>query len=58
MGLKTIALTSTDAEVSKEVDVSIEVPSANTQHIQECHIVTYHILSELIENAILEKVDV
>jgi D-sedoheptulose 7-phosphate isomerase len=58
MGLKTIALTSTDAEVSKEVDVSIEVPSADTQHIQECHMVAYHILSELIENAILEKVDV
>lgn len=52
MGLKTVALTSLGAEVSKEVDVSIEVPSDNTQHIQECHMVTYHILSEIIENAV------
>ena len=56
MGLKTVALTSMDAEVSKEVDVSIEVPSVNTQHVQECHIVAYHILSEIIENAVLEEV--
>ena len=56
MGLKTVALTSMNAEVSKEVDVSIEVPSVNTQHVQECHMVTYHILSEIIENAVLEKV--
>lgn len=56
MGLKTVALTSMNAEVSKEVDVSIEVPSVNTQHVQECHMVTYHILSEIIENAVLEEV--
>ena len=56
LGLKTVALTSMDAEVSKEVDVSIEVPSVNTQHIQECHMVAYHILSEIIENAVLEEV--
>jgi len=56
MGLKTIALTSTGAEVSSEVDISIEVPSSNTQHVQECHMVAYHILSEIIENTILEGV--
>ena len=56
MGLKTVALTSMNAEVSKEVDVSIEVPSVNTQHVQECHMVAYHILSEIIENAVLEEV--
>ena len=56
MGLKTVALTSMNAEVSKEVDVSIEVPSVNTQHVQECHMVTYHLLSEIIENAVLEEV--
>jgi D-sedoheptulose 7-phosphate isomerase len=53
MGLKTLALTSVGAEVSKEVDVSIEIPSINTQHVQECHMVVYHILSEIIENSIL-----
>ena len=56
MGLKTVALTSMNAEVSKEVDVSIEVPSVNTQHVQECHMGAYHILSEIIENAVLEEV--
>lgn len=56
MGLKTVALTSINAEISKEVDVSIEVPSVNTQHVQECHMVAYHILSEIIENAVLEEV--
>jgi len=53
MGLKTLALTSVGAEVSKEVDISIEIPSINTQHLQECHMVVYHILSEIIENSIL-----
>lgn len=53
MGLKTLALTSVGAEVSKEVDISIEIPSINTQHLQECHMVVYHILSEIIENCIL-----
>ena len=53
IGLKTIALTSAGAEVSKIVDISIEVPSQNTQHIQECHMISYHILSEIIENAFL-----
>jgi D-sedoheptulose 7-phosphate isomerase len=53
MGLKTLALTSVGAKVSKEVDISIEIPSINTQHLQECHMVVYHILSEIIENFIL-----
>jgi D-sedoheptulose 7-phosphate isomerase len=53
MGLKTIALTSMGAIISNEVNVSIEIPSRNTQHIQECHMVVYHILSELIENNIV-----
>jgi D-sedoheptulose 7-phosphate isomerase len=53
MGLKTVALTSVGAKISKEVNVSIEIPSINTQHVQECHMVVYHILSEMIENTIL-----
>jgi len=53
LGLKTIALTSAGANISQEVDVSIEIPFINTQHVQECHVVVYHILSEIIENTIL-----
>jgi len=53
MGLKTVALTSVGANISKEVNVSIEIPSTNTQHVQECHMVVYHILSEMLENTIL-----
>lgn len=51
-GLKTIALTRTAGLISSEVDIAIEVPSMNTQHIQECHMVGYHILSELVETSL------
>jgi phosphoheptose isomerase len=54
-GMKSIALTCAGALVSTKVDVSIEVPSNNTQHIQECHIVTYHILAELVENSFIKE---
>ncbi len=51
-GLKTISLTRAAGLIANEVDVAIEVPSMNTQHIQECHMVGYHILSELVENSL------
>jgi D-sedoheptulose 7-phosphate isomerase len=52
LGMKTLALTSKGGQISAEADMAIEVPSTNTQHIQECHMVGYHILSELIESAL------
>lgn len=51
-GLKTIALTRTAGLIGNEVDVAIEVPSMNTQHIQECHMLSYHILAELVETSL------
>lgn len=51
-GLKTIALTRSSGDICKEVDISIEVPSTNTQHIQECHMLSYHILAELVETSL------
>jgi len=51
-GLNTIALTRTTGAISSEVDISIEVPSTNTQHIQECHMVAYHILTEIVEESL------
>ena len=47
---KTIAFTCVNAEISKLVDISLEVPSSDTQHIQECHIIAYHIIAELVES--------
>lgn len=55
LGMKVISLTKTEAEISKFSDQSIQVPSNNTQHIQECHIIAYHIMSELIENSLFGK---
>lgn len=49
-GLKTLAFTKLGSEISKKVDVSIQVPSHNTQHIQECHVISYHIIAGLVEN--------
>jgi D-sedoheptulose 7-phosphate isomerase len=50
--MNSIVFTRTNAEISKIADLSIEVPSDNTQHIQECHIFAYHVISELVENSI------
>jgi D-sedoheptulose 7-phosphate isomerase len=49
-GAKSIAFTCTNADISKLVEISVEVPSGDTQHIQECHILAYHIVAELVEN--------
>jgi D-sedoheptulose 7-phosphate isomerase len=55
LGLRTIAFTRTQAEISNLVDIAIEVPSVDTQHIQECHILSYHIVTELVELKLFEK---
>ena len=49
-GVKTIAFTCVNADISKLVEISVEVPSTDTQHIQECHIIAYHIIAELVES--------
>ena len=53
LGMKTIALTKVGSTLSAMCSASINVPSSNTQHIQESHVVVYHILSELIENSVV-----
>jgi len=51
MKAKTIALTGENKNsLSKIVDISLNVPSKNTQRIQECHILIGHIICMLIEN--------
>lgn len=52
IGLRSVVFTKTGAEISKLADLSIEVPSKNTQHIQECHVFAYHVITELVENSL------
>ena len=54
-GAKTIAFTCINAEISKFVEISVEVPSTDTQHIQECHILAYHIIAELVEKQLFVR---
>ena len=55
MGLKTIAFTSKGGKIIDIVDISVKVPSTNTQHIQECHMVAYHIITEIVEEKLFKK---
>lgn len=57
LGVPTIAFTRTDATISQFVDLTIPVPSTNTQHIQECHILAYHVITELVEKELFEGVE-
>jgi D-sedoheptulose 7-phosphate isomerase len=54
-GLKVIALTKANSDLSQLADYTVDVVSKNTQHIQECHILIIHIMVEIIENLISEK---
>lgn len=47
--LRTLALTGENGILSKIVDVSIHVPSSNTQYIQEALLSVEHILCEVVE---------
>lgn len=55
LGLKTISFTRTSGVIAKNSDVAIEIPSLNTQHIQEFHMISYHILVELVENLLFRN---
>ena len=50
MGLKVLSLTKAGSSLQSESDFSIAIPSNNTQHIQECHVFCYHIITEIVEN--------
>lgn len=53
--IRTISLTGLRGKLQKIADVSICVPSANTQYIQESHISIEHILCELVEHHFFGK---
>lgn len=45
-----IVLTKENAAIISLSDIAIEVPSQNTQHIQECHMLAYHVITEIVED--------
>jgi phosphoheptose isomerase len=54
LGLRTVALLGGDGGgLAPLADVAITVPSSDTQHIQEVHLVIVHVLCELIEARLL-----
>lgn len=48
-GLKVLALTRKDSTLFHLADKAVGVPSDVTQYIQECHVISYHIIAELVE---------
>src|SRR5947207_7873713 len=57
IGAKTIALTgSGGGQLGPECDHSVIVPSDDTQRIQECHIMIGHIVCELIDESLRDRV--
>lgn len=50
VGMKTISFTRRDCTLADNADYAIRVPSENTQHIQECHLIAYHVIAELVED--------
>ena len=56
LGLKTIAFTGQGGgQCAAVADILLDAPSKETPRIQECHVVLYHILCELVENAFTDK---
>jgi D-sedoheptulose 7-phosphate isomerase len=53
--LTNIVFTKENALISSAADIAIEVPSQNTQHIQECHMLAYHVITELVEDKLFRE---
>ena len=52
LGLRTIALTGPGGGgCAKQAELVLDVPAASTPRIQEAHVVIYHMLCELVEEA-------
>lgn len=50
-----IVFTKENAAIISLSDVAIEVPSQNTQHIQECHMLAYHVITEIVEDMLFRE---
>lgn len=51
-GMKTIALTGAGGRMAEAADITIAVPSANTQYIQEVHLAVEHLLCYFVERTL------
>lgn len=49
LGIHTVALTGARGKVAQLAEIAIQVPSDDTQHIQESHIAVEHLLCDLVE---------
>lgn len=55
LGITSISFTKKGADISLLTDISINVPSQNTQHIQECHMLAYHVITEIVEDELFRN---
>lgn len=55
IGMRTISLTGAGGNLAAIADVTVAVPSTNTQYIQEAHLAVEHILCELVESYLFDK---
>ena len=56
IGAKTVGLTGLNgAKLVKVADITLKVPSQNTQRIQECHIMVGHIICDIVETHLSQK---
>ena len=55
LNMVSIAFTREGAKISEFSSISIEVPSDNTQHIQECHLLAYHVIAEIVEDILFRR---
>jgi phosphoheptose isomerase len=55
LGLRSVALTGAGGRLAKLADVTIAVPSDDTQHIQEAHLAVEHLLCMLVEQALFGR---
>ena len=48
-GMRVVALTGTGGTLAAVADVAIQIPSQDTQHIQEAHLAVEHVVCDLVE---------
>jgi|SRR6185369_3304506 len=53
--MHTLALTGSSGKMLKIADLTIAIPSKNTQYIQESHLAVEHILCEIVEHYLFVK---
>lgn len=52
LSVRTVVLTGNSGRLAEIADVAVQVPSSDTQHIQESHLAIEHILCHLVERAV------